>query len=99
MPNTEQLLCHTEKSSHQRFSVETMFLKFLQYSWENACMKFLRMPILKNICVWLLLNGVYEVIVWNFVSGLHLKPSWLTFKTKFDIYAIYIFNPYAFLWT
>ena len=54
---------------------------------------------------------VYEVIVWNFVSGSHLKPSRLSnitktpvafkpeFLTKIDVYAVYIFNPYDFLWT
>ena len=78
MPTTEQLLYQTEKSHHQRFSTKTLFLKFFQHSWENTCLKFLRTPILNNICVWLLLNWLYKVIVWNFVSGLHLKPSWLS---------------------
>ena len=32
MPNTEQLIYQTEKSSHQRFSIKTLFLKILQYS-------------------------------------------------------------------
>ena len=49
MPNTEQLLYQTEKRSHCRFSIKTMFLKILQYSWENTYMKFLRTPILNNI--------------------------------------------------
>ena len=52
-----------------------MFLKILQYSRENASMKFLRTPILKNFCIRLLLNWLYEVIVWNFISGVHLKSS------------------------
>ena len=56
MPNTEQLLHQTEKSSHRRFSIQTLLLKILQYSRENTCVKFLRTPILKNIWVWLLLN-------------------------------------------
>ena len=54
-----------------------LFLKILQDSRENTYVKFLRTPVLKNICIWLLLNWLYEVIVWNFVSGLHLKPSLL----------------------
>ena len=34
----EQLLCDTQKSSHQRFSIKTLFLEFLQYSRETpAC--------------------------------------------------------------
>ena len=45
----------TEKRSHQRFPIKTLFLKVLQYSQENICVKFLRKPILKNICVLLLL--------------------------------------------
>ena len=45
MPNTEQLLYQIEKSSHQRFSIETLFLEILQYSWENTCVNFLRPPI------------------------------------------------------
>ena len=35
MPNAEQLCYQTEKSSHQRFSIKMLFLKVLQYSWEN----------------------------------------------------------------
>ena len=56
MPNTEQLLYQTEKTSHRRFSIKTLSLKILQYSRENTSMKFLRIPILKNIWVRLLLN-------------------------------------------
>ena len=45
--------------------------------------KFLRIPILNKICVRLLLNWLYEVIVWGFVSGQSLsKPSWLSNITK-----------------
>ena len=88
-------------------SMKTLFLKILQYSRENTCVKFLRTPTLKNIWVQLLLNWIFEVIVWNFVSGLHLKPSWLSnitntpvpFKPKLSTYAVYIFNPNAFSWT
>ena len=75
MPNTEQLFYQNEKSIHQKFSVKTLLLKILQYSLENTCMKFIIMPILKNICVWMLLNRLHEVIVWNFVSGSHLNSS------------------------
>ena len=56
MPNTEHLLYQTEKSSHRRFSVKTLLLKILEHSHENTCVKFLRTPILKKICVRLLLN-------------------------------------------
>ena len=51
MPNTEQLLYRTEKSSHQKFSTNLLLLKILQYSQENTFVKFLRTPILKNICI------------------------------------------------
>ena len=60
----------------------------MQYSRENAYAKFLRTPTLKNICVWLLLNWLYGVIVWNFVSGSHLKPSWLSNITKYQSYTL-----------
>ena len=60
------------------FSIKTLFLKILQYSWENTCVNFLRTPVLKNICVRLLLNCLYENIVWHFISGSLLKPSWLS---------------------
>ena len=83
MSNARQLLYQTEKSSHQRFSVKTLFLKILQYSWENTCVKILRTPVLKNICAWLLLNGIYEVIVWNFVSGSHLLDSVIVQKYQY----------------
>ena len=69
MPNTEQLLYQTEKSSYRRFSIKALPLNIWQNSRENTCTKFLRTHILKNICVRLLLNGLYKVIVWNFVSG------------------------------
>ena len=39
MPNTEQLLYQTEKSSRRRFSIKTLFLKNLQYSQENTSVK------------------------------------------------------------
>ena len=85
MLNTEQFLYQTEKRNHQRFSIETMFLTILQYLQEKTCVKFLRTPILKNICIWLLLNWLREVIVWNFVSGSHLKPTWLSNITKIPV--------------
>ena len=75
MPSAKQLLYQTEKNSYRRFSIRTLFLKILQYSQENICVKFLRSGILKNISVRQLLNQLYEAVVWNFVSGLHLKPS------------------------
>ena len=63
MPNTEQFLYQTEKSSHCKFFIRMLFLKILQYSWENTYVKFLRTPILKNISVRLLLNWLYKAIV------------------------------------
>ena len=56
MPNAEQLLYQTGKSSNQRFSIITLFLNILQFSQENTNVKFLRTPILKNIFGQLLLN-------------------------------------------
>ena len=85
IPNAEQLLYQTEKSSQWRFFIKTLLLKILQYSQENICEKFLRTPFLKKILVRLLLNWLYKVIVWNFVSGLHLKPSWLSSITKIPV--------------
>ena len=82
MLNAEQLLYQTGKSSHQSFPMKTLFLNILQYSRENTCVKLLRTPILKNICIWLLLDWLFEVIVWKFASGSHLKPSWLSNITK-----------------
>ena len=35
-------------------------------------------------CIRLLLNWFYEVIVWNLVSRLHLKPSWLLILQKYQ---------------
>ena len=65
MPNTEQLLYQTEKNSHWRFSIKTL-LKFLQYLRENTLVNFLRIPVLKNICIRLLLNWLYEVLFGTF---------------------------------
>ena len=65
--------------------IKTLFLKILQYSQENASVKFLGTPILKNIFVQLLLKWLYEVIFWNFVSQSHLKPSWHSNITKIPV--------------
>ena len=89
MPNAEQLLYQTEKSRHRRFSIKTLSLKILQYSQENTCVKLSRPPILKNVCVRLLLNWLYEVIIWSF---------WITkIPVTFGAYAVYILNQHAFL--
>ena len=96
MPNAEQLLYQTEKSSHQRFSIKTCFLKINTYFEEHLC------------------AAASELTLWSDrleISGSHLKPSCFSnitkykslsnqsVQTKFGTYAIYIFNPYAFLWT
>ena len=73
MPNTEQLLYQTEKSSHRKISIKMLFVKIFQYSWESTCVKFLRTPLLKNICIWLPLIWIFEEIVWNFFSGWHFR--------------------------
>ena len=56
-------------NAEQGFSIK-MSLKILQYSWENTCVKLSRTTILENICLQLLLNWFYKVIIWNFLSGL-----------------------------
>ena len=98
------------KSSLWRFSVKMLFLKILQYSRENTCVKFLRRPVLKNIYGCLLLNWFYEVTVLNFVSGSHLKPSRLNnigkipnvFKpelfTKFGVYTVNMSQGFVCSW-
>ena len=69
MPNAEQLCYQTEKSSHQKFCIKMLFLKVLQYSWENNCEifkntyfeEYLHMAVSKltlwsdclEICVWI----------------------------------------------
>ena len=77
MPSTEQLLYQTEKTSHWMFSIRTLFLKILQYSRGNTCVKFW--------ITWLLLNWLHKVIVLSLVSGLHLKPSRLSDITKIPV--------------
>ena len=78
MPNTDLLF--SEKKT-----IKMLLLKFSQYSQDNTGVKFLSAPIFKNICIRLILNWFYEAIVWNFVSGLHLKPSWLSNTTKMPV--------------
>ena len=72
----------------------------MQYSRENASTKFLGTSILKNIFVQLLLKWLYDVIVWNFVSGSHLKPyqslSNQSFKKVWRIWRLRI-QPLSFL--
>ena len=82
MPTIEQLLYQTEKKwPSEVFYKNTVFKNFAIFIGKYQC-EILRTPILKNICVWLLLNWLYEVIVWNFVSGSYLKPSRLSNITK-----------------
>ena len=55
-------------------SEKKLFLKILQYSWENTCArvlcwKFLRTPILKNTCQQLLLCGHTLRLEWNLDSA------------------------------
>ena len=64
------------KKAATRFSKKILF--------SNTSVEFLRTTILKNICVQLLLNWFYEVIVWKFVSGSYLKSSWLNNITKYQ---------------
>ena len=37
MPNAEQLLYQTEKSSHQRFSIKILFLYFAIFTRKRLC--------------------------------------------------------------
>ena len=66
---------------------------FIKMRFQHKCFavpKFLRKPILKNFCVQLLLNWIYEVIVWNFVSEkVFSKWSWLCNNTKIPV----VFKP------
>ena len=69
MPNIEQLLYQTEKKQppevfYKNAALKTfaIFLKILQYSRENACVKILRTPVLNKIRIQLLLNWLYEVL-------------------------------------
>ena len=82
MPNAKQLLYQTGKSSHRRFSIKTLSLKI-----SDLC------EIIKNTyfeehlrtAMNYEMNWLYEVINWNFVSRLHLKPSWLNNITKIPV--------------
>ena len=52
------------------------------FLFQNFC----ESPILKNICVRLLLNRLCEAVVWNFVCGDSLsKPSWLRNITQIPV--------------
>ena len=85
MLNAKKLLNQTAKGNRPRFSMKKLFWKMLQYSRENTCVKFLKTPILKKICIQLLLNLLYEVTGWNFAFGSHLKPSQLSNITKIPV--------------
>ena len=50
MPNTEQLLYQTEKISHWRFPIKTLFLKVLQYSREILCEIFKNTYFEEHLC-------------------------------------------------
>ena len=71
-----------------------------------SCCEVLKNTILKNVGERLILNWLYEVIVWYFTSGQSLsKPSWLSNITEMPVafkseserqsgaYAVFIFNP------
>ena len=59
----------------------SLFFNFIKTRLQHryfTMAKLLKAPILKNICIRLLLNWLKKVIVWNFVSGQSLsKLSWL----------------------
>ena len=92
MSYAEQLLYQTEKSNHRSFSTKTLFLKFLLYSWENTCVKFLKTPILKNICV-VILQKYQSLSNQNFkqnlahLSSMHLIPT-LSCEPRFRVFTV-----------
>ena len=92
MSNAEQLLYQTEKSNHRSFSTKTLFLKFLLYSWENTCVKFLKTPILKNICV-VILQKYQSLSNQNFkqnlahLTSMHLIPT-LSCEPRFRVFTV-----------
>ena len=66
MPNAEELLYQTKNKQPPKVFYKNVVLK-------NFAM-LTGTPILKNICVRLQQNWLFERIVWNFVSGSHLEP-------------------------
>ena len=72
MPNAPQLLYQTEKGSHQRFSIKTIFLNFAIFTGKHLC------EIIKNYFEEHLRTAISDsmkwFIVWKFVSGSNLKP-------------------------
>ena len=62
------------------------FVKKRLLQWCFRAAKFSRTPILKNVGERLILNWLYEVIVWYFVPGQSLsKPSWLSNITEMPV--------------
>ena len=85
MPSTEQLLYQTEKSSHQRFSIKTLFLKiFAIFMEKHPCQIFKNTFSKENLCT-AASELTLRSIVWNLVSGLHLKPSRLSNIMKISV--------------
>ena len=83
MPNTEQLCYQTEKISHQRFSIKTLFLKILQY-WRDPCEIFKKTYFEEHLQT-TASELTLQSILWNFVSRLHLKTSRLSNITKIPV--------------
>ena len=88
------------KKHSPEFFYKNAVLKFFALLTGKHLCEIFKNTILKIICVQLLLNWLYKVIVLNFVSWSHLKPSRLNnitsrFQTrvlaKFDVYIIYIY--------
>ena len=85
MPNAEQLLYQTEKSSQQRFSIKNTVLKnFAIFTgkhpyeiFENTYFK----EHLRTTASELTLRST----AWNLVSGSHLKPSRFSIITKIPV--------------
>ena len=76
MPNAKQLLNQTEKKKHpSEVFYKNVFLKNFAMSMGKHLYE-----IFKNSCVQLLLNWLYEVIVWNFVFEKAKIP--VAFKPK-----------------
>ena len=95
MLNAEQLLYETEKQPPEVFYKDAVLKNFAIFTGNH-----LREEHLPTAACQLTLWSD----CWKFVSGSHLKPSWLSnitkyqslsnpsFKTKFGAYTVYIFN-------
>ena len=86
MLNAEQLLSQTEKKQPSEIFYKNFALKFCNIHGKTPVRNYYEQLFWRTFaygCLWT--DFMKWFIVWNFVSGSHLKPPWLSNITKIPV--------------